>query len=128
VAEHNTVGHIGEDIALTFYERDGYTLVERNFRKPYGEIDLIVRKGKEVVFVEVKTLSVRNEKYLPHSPDGYMPEEAVHSHKQHKFKRIIEAYLSAYPVDLWRIDIASVKVHLQSKQARIKVLKDVILE
>ncbi len=128
MAEHNRVGQIGEDIALSHYIKKGYRLIARNFRKSYGEIDLIMKKGGVVVFIEVKTLSVKDEKYLSHNVSAYLPEEAVHHFKQHKFKRIIEAYLATHEVGKWSIDIASVKVHLPTRKARIKVIADVILE
>jgi Holliday junction resolvase-like predicted endonuclease len=65
---------------------------------------------------------------LSHSSSDFKPEEAVHPWKQKKFARIIEAYLLASNWEgEWRIDIASVRVHLPSKQARIKVISDVVL-
>jgi len=45
----------GENVAAKFLERQGYTLICRNFRCPQGEIDLIVEKDQQLIFVEVKT-------------------------------------------------------------------------
>lgn len=48
-------GGAGEDAALEVYLTKGFELVERNFQTRYGEIDLIVKNDKYLVFVEVKT-------------------------------------------------------------------------
>lgn len=49
------IGARGEDEAARFLEKKGYKVLERNFRCRYGEIDIVARDGKTVVFVEVKT-------------------------------------------------------------------------
>ena len=49
------LGKKGEDIATDYLLHHGYTIVERNFRKRYGDIDIVARKGDTLVFVEVKT-------------------------------------------------------------------------
>lgn len=49
------LGKLGEDVASEYLRRQGYTILERNFRARYGEIDIIVLKDNVVVFVEVKT-------------------------------------------------------------------------
>ena len=62
----------------------GYKTLERNFKKPFGEIDLIMKKGKNIVFVEVKTRS---------SLYAGTPAEAVKIPQQRRIKRIAEYYL-----------------------------------
>jgi putative endonuclease len=49
------LGAAGEAVAARWYEDHGYELLERNWRRRQGEVDLIVRKGRTVVFCEVKT-------------------------------------------------------------------------
>lgn len=51
----NPVAVIGEDKACEFLKKKGYKIIERNFRKGYGEIDIICLKDKTLVLVEVKT-------------------------------------------------------------------------
>lgn len=51
----NPVGKKGEDIAVDFLKKKGYTILERNYRKKYAEIDIICVKNNTLVFVEVKT-------------------------------------------------------------------------
>ncbi len=52
-----TLGAEGEELAAHWYEDNGYEVLDRNWRRREGEIDLIVRRGKTVVFCEVKTRS-----------------------------------------------------------------------
>ena len=51
------LGRTGEDLAAAWYEDHGYEVLERNWRRREGEVDLIVRKGRTVAFCEVKTRS-----------------------------------------------------------------------
>ena len=55
--QRKEVGRIGEGIATQFLERKGFRVVARNYRKPWGEIDIIAEKGGIVRFVEVKAVS-----------------------------------------------------------------------
>jgi putative endonuclease len=55
--ERRTKGIAGEDVAAAWYLSQGYELVARNWRCRQGELDLIVRRGAEVVFCEVKSRS-----------------------------------------------------------------------
>ncbi len=55
---HNlTVGNMGENMAVDYLTKKGYIIISRNFRTPYGEIDIIAAKGDTTVFCEVKTRS-----------------------------------------------------------------------
>ena len=57
-SDHNReLGRHGEAVAVAWYEEHGYELLERNWRRREGEVDLIVRKGRTVAFCEVKTRS-----------------------------------------------------------------------
>jgi putative endonuclease len=49
------VGRKGEDLAYDLLRKKGYKILERNFKSPLGEIDIIAREGKTLAFVEVKT-------------------------------------------------------------------------
>ena len=55
MAQHNTIGKLGEEIARAYLEKNGYKIVEQNWRTKRGEIDIIVKKGDVLVFVEVRT-------------------------------------------------------------------------
>ena len=59
-------GNCGEDRAAEYLLNKGYELVRRNFRTNQGEIDIIVKNGECIVFVEVKTLPKGNFELLSH--------------------------------------------------------------
>lgn len=79
------IGVLGESVALGYLARKGYSLVQRNYRTRYGEIDLILRDGEALVFVEVKA---RRGKGFGD------PLEAVTPGKQGRVRLMAEAYLA----------------------------------
>ena len=79
------IGDRGEEIALRYLLRKGYSLVERNYRTRYGELDLILRHENTLVFVEVK---LRRGKTFGD------PLEAVTERKQATIRAIAEQYLA----------------------------------
>jgi putative endonuclease len=79
-------GLAGERAGSVYLERQGYRIVERNFRTPYGEIDLVARDGAALVFVEVK---------LRRSAVCGRPEAAVDRRKQGHIVRAALHYLKS---------------------------------
>jgi putative endonuclease len=78
------LGKWGEEEAARYLRRLGMSIVERNLRTPVGEIDLIARQGKLLVFVEVKT----------RRSDAFgAPQEAVGRTKQRQIVRAAQWYL-----------------------------------
>lgn len=53
----NPTARLGENLACDFLKKKGYKIIERNFRKGYGEIDIVATHNNTLVFVEVKTRS-----------------------------------------------------------------------
>ena len=80
-----TIGAEGEDAAARFLQKQGYSIIERNFATKYGEIDLIARERNVLVFVEVK---------LRRSPEFGRPEEAVTRAKSLQIGRAALDYLT----------------------------------
>jgi len=80
------LGNIGEDAALEWYERAGFSLVARNWRCKAGEIDLVVSSGDVLVFCEVKARSG------PAFGGGF---EAVTFEKRARLRKLAEAFLLA---------------------------------
>lgn len=74
----------GETLACDFLIQQGFQILERNFRCPIGEIDLIAEKNRRLHFIEVKSRS---------SHAFGRPEEAVHEAKQQKIFRLALWYL-----------------------------------
>ena len=53
-------GKVGEEIARKYLEEKGYKTIEQNYKTKYAEIDIVAKKGKELVFVEVRTKKGEN--------------------------------------------------------------------
>lgn len=105
------LGKMGEEIAASFLQGKNYEIVERNYRRYRGEIDLIARDGGYLVFVEVKT--ARSLKMGP-------PILRVDSRKRRQMGRVAAAYFQEH--DLFdqdaRFDI--VTVTFEDNQPRIE--------
>src|SRR3989344_3957542 len=78
------VGKSGEDIACQFLARKGYKVIGRNYRKKWGEIDIIAEKDGVVRFIEVKAVSQTGDFSREME---YRPEELVHRSKLEKVAR-----------------------------------------
>jgi len=115
MAGKNT-GHYGEDIAAAYLQQKGYSIVERNYRKRFGELDIIAEDGEVLVFVEVKTRS---------STRFGSPFEAVDSRKQRKMSRIALAYLNSRKLfdRSARFDVVAVMLH-KGSLPEVEIVQD----
>lgn len=96
------LGAQGEQATCEWYEKQGYTVVERNWRVRAGEIDIVAARSGELVFCEVKTRS---------SDRFGAPAEAVTLVKQRKLRQLALTYLAQHPAPGHReirFDVASV--------------------
>ena len=83
-------GKTGENAAEKYLKKNGYTILERNYRKTYGEIDIIAKHGENIAFVEVKT----------RKSDLYgTPAEFVTKSKQKKIIKTAYSYIQKYDLD-----------------------------
>ncbi len=114
------IGKLGEDITVKYLLKHGYRILERNYRKPWGEIDIIAKKGGILTFVEVKTQKSGFE---------WRPEENVNFHKKQQLKRIISTYLKEsqiYGVE-WKVDVVAIELDFKTKNARVEHIKNILL-
>ena len=105
--EHQSLGKLGEDIAAKYLEKKGYKIVERNYRKKWGELDIIaVAPDKTLVLVEVKTVSGVNPRITG--------EDQMTASKRIKFRRVAEIYANGDGRSLvqeergWQMDLITV--------------------
>ncbi len=84
------LGERGEDAAVAYLERIGFTIVERNWRCPTGEIDIIALDEEALVLCEVKTRK---------GVGKGTPEDAVTPAKQKRYKRLAAAYIQFADID-----------------------------
>ncbi len=94
-------GIAGEDAVAKWYEAHGYSILARNWRVREGEIDVIARDARTIVFCEVKT----------RRGDAFgIPFEAVTARKQQRLRQLARRWLSDSDVraPVLRFDVASV--------------------
>jgi putative endonuclease len=105
VVDRNALGRWGEDIAVAHLEGKGYEVVARNWRCRDGELDVVVRHGTALVFVEVKTRS---------SQAYGEPAEAVTPKKARRIRGLAGSWLNEcrpHGVEELRFDVVSVLRH-----------------
>ncbi len=120
------VGRLGENIAAKFLASKGYEIVERNYRKTWGEIDIIGVKDEIVRFVEVKTIS-RESKSTVSYETSYRPEEQVHAGKIKKISRTADLYMaSKHDQREYQIDVVGVILDTKSRVAHCRLFEQVL--
>jgi putative endonuclease len=127
--EKNQVGAYGEQITVNYLKKQGFTILDTNYLKKWGEIDVVARETNIIHFVEVKTVSYETKRLLKVavSHGTWRPEENVSNHKLIKLNRVIESWLLENQCDLdWQIDVAAVRIVPREKYATIKYLPNVI--
>lgn len=101
-------GKAGESAAAKYLKKKGYKILERNYRKTYGEIDIISQKGENVAFVEVKTRK---------SDSFGTPAEFVTLQKQKKLIKAAYTYIQERNLDAeFTFDI--VEVYIEDKKVK----------
>lgn len=111
------IGKSGEEIVSKYLESKGYEILDRNFNCYQGEIDIIAKDKKEIVFIEVKTR--KNKKYG-------LASEAVNENKQKHLLKAIKyyIYIKKYENCFIRIDV--IEVYIKNRKININHIKQAI--
>lgn len=114
------LGSWGESLAASYLEGQGYQMLQRNWRCPRGEIDLVMQAGATLVFVEVKT---RRGQAMG------TPEEGLTPHKARKLLQLGLHYLYAHDLDEvdWRIDLVAVELDKYGKLLRCDHIPNAVM-
>lgn len=114
------LGKIGEDLACQYLENHNFTIVERNFQKRYGELDIIALKDNILVFVEVKTRIGRK---------FGLPEEAVTPRKLSEIKQTAYYYKLLHPElpDAMQIDVIAIELEVDETLKYFRHIPNVTL-
>jgi putative endonuclease len=127
----NEIGGFGEDIAVSYLKKHGFTVLEVNYLKKWGEIDVVARGTDKIRFVEVKTVSYETKAKLQAAVTHgtWRPEENVHYSKIKKLYRAIESWIAEnnYQGE-WEIDIVAVRVVPREKYATVKYIPNIIMD
>jgi len=113
------IGKLGEEIGVKYLEKNRHKILETNFYSRFGEIDIISKKDRVLIFTEVKTRT---------SDRFGSPEEALTRQKLHKIIKTALHFIKTTDQPLnfnWRIDLITVRLKLSQKAAHIKHFKNV---
>ena len=119
-SEKRKLGDIGENFATGYLEKNNYQIIERNYWKPIGEIDIVAKKDQKTVFFEVKAGILGHD---------LRPEDNLTVSKQKKLKKIVSEYLSSHNLynSDYQIDILIVYLYKNRTLERIEHIENVNL-
>lgn len=129
-SEKQKIGEIGENVACKFLLKKGFSILERNYTKKWGEIDIVAAKIGKLYFIEVKAVT-RDFYFVSQGTlDEYKPEDNMHPWKLKRLSRTIQTYLISKKISEemeWQVDLLVIFLDLKDKKAKIKVVNDIIL-
>jgi Holliday junction resolvase-like predicted endonuclease len=148
------IGKLGEDIAAKFLMKHGFSIVDRNYTKKWGELDIIAQKEDKIYFIEVKSasrslsdlvtgeieqegtegdfltdnLSAQGESSST-TANFFQLEENMHPWKRRRLARTIETYLISKRVGNtpWQFDVLLVFLDTKLRKARVRMIENIIL-
>ena len=125
-----SLGRWGEALAADYLLKLGYSIIDRNARTPYGEIDLVARwmEGGMVGISEARPVTVFVEVKTRSSHTYGLPEEAVTARKQAHLLAAAQAYLQQHPelVGDWRIDVIAIQRYHPAQAPTIRHFENAI--
>lgn len=128
------IGKLGEDVSVKHLVKRSYAILDRNYRKKWGEIDIVAKKDGIIHFIEVKTIKVSKVSYetdeTETAKDNHSPEENVHYRKRQRLARAIKTYLLEKKVSYeteWQVDVLAVFLDFNTRQAKIRITENVLL-
>ena len=127
---HIKTGEIGEDLAVKYIKKHGYKVLGRNFRKIWGEIDIVAKdKENRLIFIEVKTIRQRNPA-IANEFASFYPEDHFNSKKIFQMKKCCTAYVNKNENLLdenvgWRVDLAAITI-FNNGESDIRYYENVI--
>lgn len=126
-SQSQRTGEIGEHLACRYLKNKGFEVVERNYTRKWGEIDVVAKSGKTVHFIEVKS-KVGKFSEEADRLDLYRPEDNMHAWKLKRLTRTIQTYLAEHDeIGDWQFDLMLVWLSSDLKEAKVKYIEDIIL-
>ncbi|RUM33734.1 MAG: YraN family protein [Desulfobulbus sp.] len=108
-------GKTGEDLAVQYLLKKKCVILQRNYRRRSGEIDIVVKDGLDLVFVEVKTRR---------SHSFGTPFEAVSLKKQRQISKVALVYLTEHNFHDQPIRFDVIAISVEGKKAHVELLKN----
>jgi len=124
--ETKQLGALGEKIAEEYLKKQGYKILDKNFRyRRYGEIDIIAKKAGCLNFVEVKT------RFINQTESPYSPEDNITYFKQKQLIKLAKLYLAKNHSlnDLpWQIDVIAVEINPNTSETHLRHIEQAICD
>ena len=123
------IGTLGENIAKTFLMKQGFSFVKANFLSyHHGEIDLVFKMDNIFHFIEVK--SIRVSSLMKESKGHIDPRDNMTYAKYRKLLKTIEFYCITNKVGegSWQLDLACVYIDMTTRQAKVELVPNIVLE
>jgi putative endonuclease len=131
-------GEVGEEIAKTFLMKQGFEVIERNYTRKWGEIDIVAVKASKIRFIEVKSVSCvtlpnkspsrEENRIVSYETNRIRPEDNLHPKKLERLYRTIETYLAHrnVPEDIeWQLDLVCVYLDDVRRVAKVKMIENI---
>lgn len=150
-SDKQKIGKLGEELAKRFLMKHGYSILEENYTKKYGEIDLIAKKDGVIHFIEVKSIVSRGtssivtpseakalvDKYETFKNNNtYDPIQNLHPMKLRRISRVIQVYLLNVPRETkskpfedvkWQFDLVTVKINEKDRIGTVNHIKNIVI-
>ena len=118
---------MGENIACDFLKGRGFEVIEKNYLRKWGELDIVAKKDKVIHFVEVKSVSHTSAGKAGRAV-GYRPEDNLHPWKLKRLARAIQTYLLEKNIEGdWQFDVITVKIDMNTHRARVELIENIVL-
>lgn len=128
MAKHNEIGKIGEKVAANYLIRKNFTILDLNYRKSWGEIDIVAQNKDKIYFIEVKTVSFDSIKGSE-SLNSYKPEDNMHPWKLKRLHRAIQTYLLSKFKEKepdWQLDLICVFLDTKNRAGKIRYIENIV--
>lgn len=122
--DNKQTGKLGEDIAVQYLRKKRYRILARNWHNKWGEIDIVAKKKKRIVFVEVKTLQRKTD-----MPPNFLPEDQINNKKKRQLVKMAQIYLLNNKIPLetpHQIDV--IAIELIVGEPKIRHLENVLCD
>ncbi|REG99029.1 YraN family protein [Flavobacterium aquicola] len=120
MAEHNELGKLGEDLAVEYLKKNGYTILNKNWTFQKAEIDIIAQIEDTLAIVEVKTRS---------SLEYGLPQDFVKPKKIQLLVKAVDAYVTQRDLDInVRFDIIAITASVRPSVSGHKEEKSFVIE
>ena len=111
--EKRKIGDLGEEIAANFLIKKGYEIIDRNWQRKFGELDIIAKKDNVYYFVEVKTTKGENQRF---SPEDHLDDKKIR-----KIEMLSNIYVESHGLEKYDNKLSAIFVYLNMETHKAKV-------